>query len=142
MTNLSQNLVASAARRPDSVALRCDDQTYTYAQFDTAAARVVKATGPSLAWSEDSDGGGDLLPYTGEDVFGDTTTTRAIAQYVPPAGVVAPEPSKAWQRLPLVVFGVAIFAVIAAVGGVTIALTGTHNGKKIFGRAVATAKLA
>ena len=47
---------------------------------DTAAARVVKATGPSLAWSEDSDGGGDLLPYTGDDTFGDTTTTRAIAQ--------------------------------------------------------------
>lgn len=94
---------------------------------DTAAARVVKATGPSLAWSEDSDGGGDLLPYTGEDVFGDTTTTRAIAQYVPPAGVAAPEPSKAWQRLPLVVFGVAIFAVIAAVGGVTIALTGDRK---------------
>ncbi len=94
---------------------------------DTAAARVVKATGPSLAWSEDSDGGGDLLPYTGEDVFGDTTTTRAIAQYVPPAAAVAPEPSKAWQRLPLVVFGVAIFAVIAAVGGVTIALTGDRK---------------
>lgn len=94
---------------------------------DTAAARVVKATGPSLAWSEDSDGGGDLLPYTGEDVFGDTTTTRAIAQYVPPAAALAPEPSKAWQRLPLVVFGVAIFAVIAAVGGVTIALTGDRK---------------
>ena len=41
MTNLSQNLVASATRRPDSVALRCDDQTYTYAQFDDAAARVA-----------------------------------------------------------------------------------------------------
>ncbi|KAB7758893.1 Hsp70 family protein [Mycolicibacterium mucogenicum] len=94
---------------------------------DTAAARVVKATGPSLAWSEDSDGGGDLLPYTGDDVFGDTTTTRAIAQYVPPAGAVATEPSKAWQRLPLVVFGVAIFAAIAAVGGVTIALTGDRK---------------
>ncbi len=94
---------------------------------DTAAARVVKASGPSLAWSEDSDGGGDLLPYTGDDAFGDTTTTRAIAQYVAPAGPVVAEPSKAWQRLPLIVFGVATLAAIAAVGGVTIALTGDRK---------------
>ncbi|KIU16605.1 Hsp70 family protein, partial [Mycolicibacterium llatzerense] len=94
---------------------------------DTAADRVVKATGPSLAWSEDSDGGGDLLPYTGDDAFGDTTTTRAIAQYVAPAAPVDAEPSKAWQRLPLIVFGVAALAAIAAVGGVTIALTGDRK---------------
>jgi Hsp70 protein len=94
---------------------------------DTAAARVVKTTGPSLAWSEDSDGGGDLLPYTGDDAFVDSTTTRAIAQYVPPTGPVATEPSKAWQRLPLIVFGVAILAAIAAVGGVTVALTGDRK---------------
>lgn len=94
---------------------------------DTAAARAVKATGPSLAWSEDSDGGGDLLPYTGDDAFGETTTTRAIAQYVAPAGPVVAEPSKAWQRLPLIVFGVATLAAIAAVGGVTVALTGDRK---------------
>lgn len=93
---------------------------------DTAADRVVKATGPSLAWSEDS-GGGDLLPYTGDDVFGDTTTTRAIAQYVAPAAPAVAEPSKAWQRLPLIVFGAATLAAIAAVGGVTIALTGDRK---------------
>ncbi|MUL76259.1 Hsp70 family protein [Mycolicibacterium sp. CBMA 226] len=94
---------------------------------DTAAARVVKTTGPSLAWSEDSDGGGDLLPYTGDDAFVDSTTTRAIAQYVPPSGPVVTEPSKAWQRLPLIVFGVATLAAIAAVGGVTVALTGDRK---------------
>ena len=94
---------------------------------DTAADRVVKATGPSLAWSEDSDGGGDLLPYTGDDAFGDTTTTRAISQYVAPAAPAVVEPSKAWQRLPLIVFGVAALAAIAAVGGVTIALTGDRK---------------
>lgn len=76
---------------------------------------------------EDSDGGGDLLPYTGDDAFGDTTATRAIAQYVAPAGPVVAEPSKAWQRLPLIVFGVATLAAIAAVGGVTIALTGDRK---------------
>jgi hypothetical protein len=94
---------------------------------NTAADRVVKATGPSLAWSEDSDGGGDLLPYSGDDAFGETTTTRAIAQYVAPAAPVVAEPSKAWQRLPLIVFGVATLAAIAAVGGVTIALTGDRK---------------
>ncbi|MUL47932.1 Hsp70 family protein [Mycobacterium sp. CBMA293] len=94
---------------------------------NTAADRAIKATGPSLAWSEDADGGGDLLPYTGEDPFSETTATRAIAQYVPPTGPVTTEPSKAWQRLPLVVFGIATLAAIAAVGGVTVALTGDRK---------------
>ena len=60
MTNLSQNLVASATRRPDSVALRCDDQTYTYAQFDDAAARV--ATLLRQAGIEPGDRVGMVLP--------------------------------------------------------------------------------
>ena len=60
MTNLSQNLVASATRRPDSVALRCDDQTYTYAQFDNAAARV--ATLLRQAGIEPGDRVGVMLP--------------------------------------------------------------------------------
>ncbi|WP_285030075.1 long-chain fatty acid--CoA ligase [Mycolicibacterium sp. lyk4-40-TYG-92] len=60
MTNLSQNLVASATRRPDGVALRCDDQTYTYAQFDNAAARV--ATLLQQAGIEPGDRVGVMLP--------------------------------------------------------------------------------
>jgi len=60
MTNLAQNLVASRTRRPDSVALRCDDQTYTYAQFDDAAARV--ATLLRQAGIEPGDRVGVMLP--------------------------------------------------------------------------------
>jgi long-chain acyl-CoA synthetase len=39
--NLSRNLVESARKHPDKTALRCDDLTYTYAEFDAAAARVA-----------------------------------------------------------------------------------------------------
>ncbi len=39
--NLAQNLVDSAQRDPDQVALRLDDVTVTYGQFDAAAARVA-----------------------------------------------------------------------------------------------------
>jgi len=80
----------------------------------------------ALAWSQDEDATDDVLPYTGEDSY-DTTTTRAVSQYVPAAGAPAAEPSKAWQRFPLVVFGLAALAAIVA-GGVAINLTG-HSGQ-------------
>ena len=60
MTNLAQNLVASRTRRPDHIALRCDDQTYTYSQFDDAAARV--ATLLQQAGIEPGDRVGVMLP--------------------------------------------------------------------------------
>jgi long-chain acyl-CoA synthetase len=41
VTGLSANLAASKDRHPDRVALRCDDLTLTYAQFDAAAERVA-----------------------------------------------------------------------------------------------------
>jgi long-chain acyl-CoA synthetase len=41
LSNLSLNLVASAQKYPDSVALRCDDLAFTFAEFDAAAARVA-----------------------------------------------------------------------------------------------------
>jgi long-chain acyl-CoA synthetase len=41
MPNLNRNLVESARKYPDKTALRCDDLTYTYAEFDEAAARVA-----------------------------------------------------------------------------------------------------
>ncbi|MBM7367645.1 long-chain-fatty-acid--CoA ligase [Gordonia hydrophobica] len=41
MANLSQNLVDAAAARPDHLALRCGDTTYSYAAFDDASARVA-----------------------------------------------------------------------------------------------------
>ncbi|MYR06660.1 AMP-binding protein [Gordonia sp. SID5947] len=41
MTNLSMNLVATARDHGDSVALRCDALSLTFAEFDSAAARVA-----------------------------------------------------------------------------------------------------
>ncbi|MEE2032243.1 long-chain-fatty-acid--CoA ligase [Rhodococcus chondri] len=41
MTNLSTNLVASARNYPDKTALRCGEDTLSFAEFDAAAARVA-----------------------------------------------------------------------------------------------------
>ena len=41
MSNLSLNLVSSARNHAEHIALRCDDLTYTFAEFDEAAARVA-----------------------------------------------------------------------------------------------------
>lgn len=41
MANLSQNLVDAATARPELVALKCGDVTYTFAEFDEAAAKVA-----------------------------------------------------------------------------------------------------
>ena len=41
MPNLSLKLVESARNFPDRIALRCDDLSYTFAEFDAAAARVA-----------------------------------------------------------------------------------------------------
>src|SRR5271166_6080748 len=41
MTSLSTSLVTSRRDYPDRGALRCDDLTFTYAEFHAAAARVA-----------------------------------------------------------------------------------------------------
>jgi long-chain acyl-CoA synthetase len=41
MTNLSLNLTEAAAMYPDSVAVRCDDYTLSFAELDAAAARLA-----------------------------------------------------------------------------------------------------
>ncbi|MBS4103572.1 long-chain-fatty-acid--CoA ligase [Tsukamurella paurometabola] len=41
MTNLAENLTAAAASHADTVALKCDDLQFTYAEFDDAAARFA-----------------------------------------------------------------------------------------------------
>ncbi len=38
---MSLNLVASARKYPDKIALRCGDQEFTFTEFDAAAARVA-----------------------------------------------------------------------------------------------------
>jgi hypothetical protein len=84
---------------------------------------AVSTTFRQLAWSQDDDSSGDPLPYTGEDYLIDTSTTRAVSQYVPPTGPIDVDQPRAWQRLPQLVFGLAAVVALVAVGGVAIALT-------------------
>ncbi|MGH7292960.1 MAG: Hsp70 family protein, partial [Myxococcota bacterium] len=78
----------------------------------------------ALAWSQDDDALAELEPYTGEDPYADpyadSSTTRVVAQYHPRR---EDEPRSSWQRLPLLIFGVAATLAVVAVGGVAIALT-------------------
>lgn len=62
MTVLSANLVVAKDLYPDRIALRCDDLTFTFAEFHTAAARV--ATLLERAGIEPGDRVGLMLPNT------------------------------------------------------------------------------
>ena len=62
MTGPGGNLVASKNRHPDRVALRCGDLRFTFAEFDSAAARV--ATLLDKAGIEPGDRVGVMLPNT------------------------------------------------------------------------------
>jgi len=62
VNGLSGNLVASKNRHPDRVALRCGDLRFTFAEFDSAAARV--ATLLDRAGIEPGDRVGVMLPNT------------------------------------------------------------------------------
>jgi hypothetical protein len=79
----------------------------------------------ALAWSQedppDVDG---LLPYDGEDPYGYGPGDWEAAD-----GAQRRADSRWWQRLPVVAFGIAGAAALAAVGGAAIALTSTsHTG--------------
>ena len=62
MTNISLNLVAAARNQPQRTALRCDDVRLSYADFDSAAARV--ATFLDRAGIAPGDRVGIMLPNT------------------------------------------------------------------------------
>jgi hypothetical protein len=92
-------------------------------EFDAAAPE--SATFRALAWSQAEDyDDDDSMLFTDETAYGyDTGTTRAVAQYVPAADPVVADEHRSWQRLPQLVFGIAVAAVLLAVGGVAIVLT-------------------
>ena len=41
MTNLAENLAATTAAHPDTIALKCDDLEYSYAAFDEVTAKFA-----------------------------------------------------------------------------------------------------
>jgi hypothetical protein len=98
---------------------------------DPDATGIAKAaesgTSGALAWSQDDDTDGSLMPYTGED-YDTTSSVRAPAQYVAPTGPVEVDRPRAWHRMPQLVFGLAAIVAIAAVSGVAIALTSVDEG--------------
>jgi hypothetical protein len=92
-------------------------------EFDAAA--PDSATFRALAWSQADDFDDDeSLLFTDESSYGyDTGTTRAVAQYVPAAEAVEGDENRSWQRLPQLVFGIALAVALLAVGGVAVVLT-------------------
>jgi long-chain acyl-CoA synthetase len=62
VSSLSKNLVASARKQSDRIALRADDRTTTFAEFDAAAGRV--ATLLARAGIDPGDRVGLMLPNT------------------------------------------------------------------------------
>jgi hypothetical protein len=122
---------AAATGAAPTVSITPDEGTGT-----VPAAVVPSATGRGgpdsstfrqLAWSQDDDGPGDPLPYMGEDYAAETSITRAVSQYVPPTGPIGVDEPRAWQRLPVLIFGLAAVAALVAVGGVAIALTSSEG---------------
>lgn len=87
------------------------------------------ATFRALAWSQADDFDDDeSIFFTDESGYGyDSSTTRAVAQYVPPAELVDVDANRSWQRLPQLVFGVAVAMALLAVGGVAIVLTSNSD---------------
>ena len=81
MPNLSRNLVESARNFPDKTALRCDDLSYTFAEFDAAAARV--ATLLERDGIEPGDRVGLMLPNCPE-------VTQSYAAILKCGGVIVP----------------------------------------------------
>ena len=110
-TGLAPTLGVVAAAIPDLEAGDPDSETFR-----------------ALAWSQD-DGDDDVVPYTGPDSlvsYGSETAARPAVQYVAPTGPIE-TPRGAWQRLPLVAFVSASVLVLAAIGGVAYALTGSTS---------------
>ena len=122
----AQTGMAPAAEAPTGMAPAAEAPTglapVAQAPFDARGSETVSA----LAWSQDDDISNEPLPYTGANPYAaEAVSMRQPVQYVPPTGPIK-EP-RTWQRLPLLVFGLAAAVALIAVGGVAIALTSMSN---------------
>src|SRR4051795_2735483 len=100
------------------------------APSESASDGAASATFRALAWSQDDAPGGEPVPYSGEDYTFDQGPTDARPQvafaheeegYEPEAG---PLP---WYKRPPILFGAAAAAVLLAIGGLAVTLTGTSS---------------
>ncbi len=103
---------------------------------DAATYVAPAASAPALAWSQD-DNPDDVVPYSGVPYSGGEHRATAdgcgLAEDVEPTfepDLAARDDSKAWQRLPMSVFGIAAAVALVAVGGVAIALTSVESSER------------
>ncbi len=99
-----------------------------------AGAEPTSAAYRPLAWSQDdAPGAGEPVPYTGEDYTFDPAATTAAPP--PPMefsheeeGFTPETAPLPWYKRPTVLFGAAAAAVLLAVGGLVVTLTGGTSG--------------
>jgi hypothetical protein len=99
---------------------------------ESAADGAPSATFRALAWSEDDAPAAEPVPYTGEDYSADIytgpTDVRPPVGFTPQEQQYAAEPAPLpWYKRPPILFGVAAAAVLLAIGGLAITLTGNSG---------------
>ncbi|MDO3636660.1 Hsp70 family protein, partial [Mycolicibacterium arseniciresistens] len=105
---------------------------------EAAADAPGSATFRALAWSQDDDGAGEPVPYSGGDAYDSpyssgfdsgfesgATGARPPVQYVPGTGPI--EQRRPWLGLPQIVIGLAAVVALVAVGGVAYGLTSSSS---------------
>jgi hypothetical protein len=100
------------------------------AASESATDGSASATFRALAWSQDDSPGAEPVPYSGEDYTFDQGPTDAGPQvaFAPEEADYEPEPGPLpWYKRPPVLFGAAAAAVLLAIGGLAITLTGTSS---------------
>jgi len=96
-----------------------------------AADATDSSTFRALAWSQDDApaGGGEPVPYTGEDYTFDPAATGAARppmEFSHEEEGFTPEPGPLpWYKRPTILFGAAAAAVLLAIGGLAVTLTGS-----------------
>ena len=96
---------------------------------ESASDGAASATFRALAWSQDDAPAGEPVPYSGEDYTFEqgATDARPPMAFAPEETGYAPtEPGPLpWYKRPPILFGAAAVAVLLAIGGLAITLTGT-----------------
>ena len=100
------------------------------AASESASDGSASATFRALAWSQDDAPGAEPVPYSGDDYTFDQgpTDARPEAAFAHEEEGYAPEPAPLpWYKRPPILFAAAAAAVLLAIGGLAITLTGTSS---------------
>jgi hypothetical protein len=100
---------------------------------DAGDSSTDSSTFRALAWSQDDipAGGGEPVPYTGDDYTFDPAATGAARppmEFSHEEEGFVPEPGPLpWYKRPTILFGAAAAAVLLAIGGLAVTLTSTSS---------------